>query len=76
VVLKIRKNGSSYESRGVINFNNNPGRQANVSVQAIVDLNGSTDYVDFSAEVGTNDSTTARFIDDYARASGFKLIGA
>ena len=76
VVLKIRKNGSSYESRGVINFNNNPARQATYSIQAVVDLNGSSDYVDFSAEVGTNDSTTGRFMDDYARASGFKLIGA
>ena len=76
VVLKIRKNGSSYESRGVINFNNNPTRQATYSIQAIVDLNGSSDYVDFSAEVGTNDSSTGRFMDDYARASGFKIIGA
>jgi len=41
-----------------------------------VDLNGSSDYVDFSVEVGTNDSTTARISGDYARASGFKLIGA
>ena len=76
VVLKIRKNGSSYESRGVINFNNNPTRQATYSIQAIVDLNGSSDYVDFAAEVGTNDSSTGRFMDDYARASGFKIIGA
>ena len=76
VVLKIRKNGSGYESRGVINFNNNPARQGTYSIQAIVDLNGSSDYVDFAAEVGTNDSSTGRFMDDYARASGFKLIGA
>jgi hypothetical protein len=76
VFLKIRKNGSGYESRGVINFNNNPARQATYSIQAIVDLNGSSDYVDFSVEVGTNDSTTARIGGDYARASGFKLIGA
>ena len=76
VVLKIRKNGSGYQSKGVINFNNNQARQATYSIQAIVDLNGSSDYVDFSAEVGTTDSSTARFMDDYARASGFKLIGA
>jgi|TARA_R100001530_G_scaffold30541_1_gene24012 hypothetical protein len=76
LALKIRKNGSSYESQGIFNLNNNQGRQATYSIQAIVDLNGSSDYVDFSAEVGTADSSTARFIDDYARASGFKLIGA
>ena len=76
VVLKIRKNGSGYESRSVINFNNNPARQGSLSVQAVVDLNGSDDYVDFSMEVGTNDSTTGRFADDYLRASGFKIIGA
>ena len=76
IVLKIRKNGSGYESRAVINFNNNPARQGSLSVQAVVDLNGSSDYVDFSAEVGTNDSSTARIIGDYARASGFKIIGA
>ena len=76
IVLKIRKNGSGYESRSVFNLNNNPGRQGSLSVQAIVDLNGSSDYVDFSAEVGTNDSSTGRIIGDYARASGYKLIGA
>ena len=76
IVLKIRKNGSGYESRAVFNLNNNPGRQGSLSVQAIVDLNGSSDYVDFSAEVGTNDSSTGRIIGDYARASGYKLIGA
>ena len=76
LVLKIRKNGSGYESRSVFNLNNNQGRQGSLSIQAIVDLNGSSDYVDFSAEVGTTDSSTARFMDDYARASGFKLIGA
>lgn len=76
VVLKIRKNGSGYQSRGVINFSNNPGRQGSVSVQAIVDLNGSSDFVDISAEVGINDSTTGRIVSEYARASGFKLIGA
>jgi len=76
LVLKIRKNGSSYQSRAVFNLNNNPGRQGSLSVQAIVDLNGSSDYVDFSAEVGTNDSSTGRIIGDYARASGFKVIGA
>ena len=75
IVLKIRKNGSGYESRSVFNLNNNPGRQGSLSVQAIVDLNGSSDYVDFSAEVGTNDSSTGRIIGDYARASGYKLIG-
>ena len=75
LVLKIRKNGSGYESRSVFNLNNNPGRQGSLSVQAIVDLNGSSDYVDFSAEVGTNDSSTGRIIGDYARASGYKLIG-
>ena len=76
LVLKIRKNGSGYESRSVFNLNNNPGRQGSLSVQGIVDLNGSSDYVDFSAEVGTNDSSTGRIIGDYARASGYKLIGA
>ena len=75
LVLKIRKNGSGYESRSVFNLNNNPGRQGSLSVQAIVDLNGSSDYVDFSAEVGTNVSSTGRIIGDYARASGYKLIG-
>ena len=75
LVLKIRKNGSGYESRSVFNLNNNPGRQGSLSVQGIVDLNGSSDYVDFSAEVGTNDSSTGRIIGDYARASGYKLIG-
>jgi len=76
LMLKIRKNGSGYQSQGIFNLNNNQGRQATYSIQAIVDLNGSSDYVDFSAEVGTADSTTGRFMDDYARASGFKLIGA
>jgi hypothetical protein len=76
LLLKIRKNGSSYESRGITNLNNNQGRQLTYSIQAIVDLNGSSDYVDFSVEVGTADSSTARAIDDYGRASGFKLIGA
>tara|TARA_R110002012_G_scaffold248143_2_gene424149 strand:+ start:772 stop:1392 length:621 start_codon:yes stop_codon:yes gene_type:complete len=76
LMLKIRKNGSGYQSQGIFNLNNNQGRQATYSIQAIVDLNGSSDYVDFAAEVGTTDSSTARFMDDYARASGFKLIGA
>ena len=75
IVLKIRKNGSGYESRSVFNLNNNPGRQGSLSVQAIVDLNGSSDYVDYTAEVGTNDSSTGRMRGEYARATGYKLIG-
>ena len=76
VVVNIRKNGSGYESRAVFNFNNNPARQGTPSIHAIVDMNGSSDYVEFTAEGGTKDSSTARCMDDYARASGFKLIGA
>jgi len=46
----IYKNGSSYNQR-IIDFRNNNGLQAGVSTSAIIDMNGSSDYVELYGKV-------------------------
>jgi hypothetical protein len=52
----IYKNGSLY-ARTVNTFNDNPIRMAYLEVSAVVELNGSTDYVEFYGRINVNTGT-------------------
>jgi hypothetical protein len=69
----IRKNGSN-QTQVVNDYNNSFIRQGVATTTAIIDMNGSTDYIDFFGDVnvGTGDG---RF-ENHTRANGFLLIGA
>ncbi len=54
--VRLYKNGSSYKD-GIIDTRNNYGRQATVTVNAIVDMNGSTDYLEGFLRVDTQATT-------------------
>ena len=52
VTLMIYKNGSKYDNRDQrIDFRNNQGTAATVAFSAILDLNGTTDYIELYANV-------------------------
>jgi hypothetical protein len=69
----IRKNGSN-QTEVVQDYNNSFIRQGVATTTTIIDMNGSTDYIDFFGDVnvGTGDG---RFQTN-TRANGFLLIGA
>ena len=52
----IYKNGSLY-ARTVNTFNDNPIRMAYLEVSAVVELNGSTDYVELYGRINVNTGT-------------------
>ena len=62
VFSRLYKNGSAYK-QAIIQFTNNEGRQASVSITAIIDMNGSSDYLEAYGGVNTN-GTTAEFHGD------------
>ena len=72
----IRKNGSKLlESR--FDYRSNNGRNASPSVSQVIDLNGSTDYVDVYA--AANDTTGSPIIEGTQRFTVFgayRIIGA
>ena len=72
-VMRISVN-DVWKTRNVFNLNNNQGRQGTGTLTLLIDLDGVDDYVNFQAEVGTTDSSTARIMGDYVRVNGFKLI--
>jgi len=57
---RLYKNGSEFR-RQTIQFTANPGRQAAVSIFAIVDMNGTTDYVELYGSVNTADGGNGEF---------------
>ena len=52
----IYKNGSEYKKTGML-FSNNYGRRASVSVTAIIDMNGTTDYLEGFAYIDATSGT-------------------
>ena len=74
---QIRKNNS--QVRAAYNdLQLNEERQQNMLCTAIIDMNGSSDYLDFWCEINTVDNGDGRLISNSSssRAGGFLLIGA
>ena len=73
MTANIRKNGSN-QTQVVQDYNNSFIRQGTATTTAIIDMNGSTDYIDFFGDVnvGTGDGR----LENHTRANGFLLIGA
>lgn len=72
----IYKNGSSYREER-INFSDNDTRLASVSVTAVVDMNGSSDYLELFCRV--NDTSGTPVIDSGTKSTYFgayRIIGA
>ena len=69
----IRKNGSN-QTQVVQDYNSSFIRQGCATTTAVIDMNGSTDYIDFTADA-TAGSGDGRF-ENHTRANGFLLIGA
>lgn len=73
ITANIRKNGSN-QTQVVQDYNNSFTRQGCATTTAIIDMNGSTDYIDFTADASAG-SGDGRF-ENHTRANGFLLIGA
>jgi len=72
----IKKNGSIYKKL-IQDDRNNYGFQASVTVSTIVDMNGTTDYLEGFAQVGVQGSTISMKSDDKCNSFGaYKIIGA
>jgi hypothetical protein len=71
---RIYKNGSSYGYR-MINMSGNPGEAAAVKMDAIITLNGSSDYVEAYAYSSYNDSGNGQIVGDHrSMFFGYKII--
>tara|TARA_R110000796_G_scaffold4416_1_gene17105 strand:- start:288 stop:827 length:540 start_codon:yes stop_codon:yes gene_type:complete len=72
ITANIRKNGSN-ETQVVQDYNSSFIRQGCATTTSVIDMNGSTDYIDFTAssKAGSGDG---RF-ENHTRANGFLLIG-
>jgi hypothetical protein len=75
VYLRIRKNGSNIVENVYDGRNSANGTQITLTASKIVELNGSTDYVDFSIESGISSTTTNSGL-SRPIIGGYKLIGA
>ena len=73
ITANIRKNGSN-QTQVVQDYNSNFIRQGCATTTAVIDMNGSTDYIDFTSDVSAT-SGDGRF-ENHTRANGFLLIGA
>ena len=70
VQASIRKNGSGI-SAVCDDYGGNDIAQGCVTTSAVVALNGSTDYIDFEAEIDVNSGTG--MVSHNSRVSGYKL---
>jgi len=73
ITANIRKNGSN-QTQVVQDYNSSFIRQGCATTTAVIDMNGSTDYIDFTADASAG-SGDGRF-ENHTRANGFLLIGA
>ena len=61
-IVTIYKNGSALESgsrSSNFNYNSNDGKASSPSVTAVVDMNGSSDYIELYGEHSSSDSATS-----------------
>lgn len=68
---QIVKNGNDLQSQVVQDYNDSFTRQGCVTTSAVVELNGTTDYVEFSCDITANSGDGK--LEHHTRASGFKL---
>jgi hypothetical protein len=68
VFSKIYKNGTVFKE-AIIQFTSNAARQASVPITAIIDMNGSSDYLEVYGNVNTN-GTNAQFHGNIANDKG------
>jgi len=72
----IQKNGSVYKTL-IQDDRNNYGFQASLTISIIVDMNGTTDYLEGFAKVGVQGGTISMKSSDKCNSFGaYKLIGA
>jgi len=71
IVADIKKNGSRVQVNE-FDYNANDIRQAQCVATVTIDMNGSSDYVEFFAEVNTVDGVNGR-LDAYTMARGWRL---
>ena len=69
--INIYKNGSVIAQQS-FNFQSNPGNSCNGSISRIVNLNGSSDYVESFAQINTNNSNQKVL---GSSSTGFTLFG-
>ena len=79
VFSKIYKNGSVYKE-ALIQFTANQGKVASAPISAVIDMNGTTDYLEVYGGVNTSDSSTGQIHGDIANDKGtyfgaYRLIG-
>ncbi len=74
----IKKNGTTVKYVNQ-DFRNNPSKTSNTPVSVIVDMNGSTDYVELYALIEYSSSATVQVIgasNNYSAFGAYKIIGA
>ena len=75
-IIAIYKNGSNYKAQDTTPANNESSREA-LSTCAIIDFNGSSDYVELYAYLDVDSGTpTVQSGDKYCNFGAYKLIGA
>lgn len=60
-ITYIYKNGSNYERDQIMQFSNNHGRQASVPISAIIDMNGTSDYLELFGSTNISSGSNAEF---------------
>ena len=70
----IKKNGSTVAQQAIDTRNNN-GREFSVFIQAIVDMDGSSDYVELWGNVNAADGAGMEFV-THSRFGAYRIIGA
>jgi len=74
--VNIYKNGSSIRST-VINFSNNDARLATLSIQATVDMNGTTDYLEIYGRVNDISGSPQFYgLNNETYFGAYRIIGA
>ncbi len=69
----IYKNGS-FQKYSTIDFRNTAGREIVSFISYIVDMNGSSDYVELYGNVNASDNSGTRFSDNQTYFGAYKLI--
>ena len=72
----IKKNGSTI-SNGLHNFSNNPPKGLAITISTILDMNGSSDYVEIFGSVTTINNNGGQFLSgDLSVFGAYRIIGA
>jgi len=69
----LRKNGASIKSAR-IDLRNSPGREGSTFLSTVVDMNGSTDYVELWGQVYAQDNAGMLFLNTETYFGGYKII--